>query len=102
MLVFIGNLPGDTHLQEIQEIVGDRDMLVDYKTYRARPADNQDYHFVLAKTDSKDSAAALIRKLNGTAFRGVEIEARHFVKRKKLAAWQGVERRGNQLDFDFE
>ncbi len=101
MLVYIGNFPGDTQLIEIQNLLGTRDMLIDYATYRAKPAGYRDHHFILAKTKNNESADDLILELNGSSFRGAELEARHFVKRKQPGSWPGAERRTNQYGLDF-
>lgn len=86
---------------EIQNLLGTRDMLVDYASYRAKPADYPGHHFILAKTKSNESADDLVLELNGSSFRGVELEARHFVKRKQQGSWPGAERRTNQYGLDF-
>jgi hypothetical protein len=101
MFVFIGNLPGDTQLTEIQKLLGERDMQFDYTAYQGRLSNDSDYHFILVKMENSESADSLIDKLRGKSFRGVELDARHFIKRKKQNNWIESERRINQLNLDI-
>ncbi len=101
MLVFIGNLPGNSPLIELQHFLGNHEMSVDYSTHRHEDNDMDDSHFLLIKTNSFESAEDLIQDLNGKSFNSVKIEARNFICRKKQQEWSHVERRTSQLELDF-
>ncbi len=99
MLVFIGNLPGNSPLIELQHFLGNHEMSVDYSTHRHEKAGS---HFLLIKTNSFESSDDLIRDLNGKTFNNVKIEARKFIQRnKKQQKWAKEERRTSQLELNF-
>ena len=99
MLVFIGNLPGNSPLIELQHFLGNHEMSVDYSAHRHEKVGS---HFLLIKTNSFESADDLIRDLNGKSFNSVKIEARKFIKRnKEQQKWTKEERRTSQLELDF-
>jgi hypothetical protein len=99
MLVYVGNLPGDTTLIELQNFLGNHEMSVDFTAHQH---ENNDSHFLLIKTNSFESADDLISELNAKRFNGIKIEARKFIKRSEQAQeWTEEERRISQLEFDF-
>ena len=102
MLVFIGNLPGDAPLIEIQNLLQGRDLSVDFTSHRCAEWQSRDYHFVLVKTRDSETLQNLIDEINGRLFRGHVLEARPFIKRKAQSSWDGVERRVvSQLALNF-
>jgi RNA recognition motif-containing protein len=99
MLVYIGNLPGNSTLIELQNFLGNHEMSVDFTAHRH---ENNDSHFLLIKTNSNESADDLIKELNGKFFYGEKIEARKFIKRSEQPQeWTKEERRTSQLELDF-
>ena len=102
MVVFIGNIPGETSLLEIQQLVGNREMAIDFSTHHINCIDGVGYHYVLAKAHSDESASALIEMLNDKEFNGAQLEARLFVKREQELKWQGTNRRVSELPFDIK
>ena len=98
MLVFVGNLPRDSPLIELQHFLGNHEMSVDYSAHRHEKTGS---HFLLIKTNSFESADDLISDLNGKNFNSVKIEARKFIKRSKQQEWTKEERRNSQLELDF-
>ncbi len=101
MLVFIGNLPGDAPLVEIQQLLHGRDLSVDFTSHRCADWKSRDYHFVLVEAFDAKTRDSLIAEINGRLFRGHVLEARPFITRKGDAEWDGVDRRVNQLALNF-
>ncbi|MBC8210906.1 MAG: hypothetical protein H8E21_07535 [Gammaproteobacteria bacterium] len=97
MHIFISNLPRDASLLELQHFLGNHEMSIDYSTHRRN--DHSEHHFLLIKTNSHESAGALIKELNGKLFHGIAVEARRFIERKNQQAWDGKERRNQQLNL---
>ena len=99
MLVFVGNLPRDSPLIELQHFLGNHEMSVDYSAHRHEKTGS---HFLLIKTNSFESADDLISDLNGKSFNSVKIEARKFIKRsKQQQEWAKEDRRNSQLELGF-
>ncbi len=98
MFVFIGNLPRDVSLVELQELLGDHEMSVDYALHRHEHNDN---HFVLAKANSNSDLESLIQQLHGRKIHNKNIEVRRFINRSGLEDWSGEDRRSYQLDLDI-
>ena len=101
MLVFIGNLPGDAPLVDIQQLLDGRDLSVDFSSHRCEEWKRPDYHFVLVKMRDSESLNSLINEIDGQLFHGHVLEARPFIKRKAGSTWDGVERRSHQLALNF-
>ncbi len=101
MLVFIGNLPGETPLIDIQQLLDGRNLSVDFSSHRSPEWKQRDYHFVLVKMSDPKSLNKLINEINGLLFHGHVLEARPFVKRRSQHDWDGVERRNLQLALNF-
>ncbi len=96
MLAFIGNLPGDLSLVELQGLLGDHEMSVDYSLHRH---EHNDSHFVLAKASSKADFETLVEQLHGKKIHNKTVEVREFVERRELEDWDGDDRRSYQLDL---
>ena len=101
MHIFVGNIPGNATLLELQRFLGDHKMSVDYSSHRHGNSTQTDAHFLLIKTNSNESADDLIQELNGKRFRDVPLEARRFIQRQPNPQWKGVDRRSYQLDLDL-
>ncbi len=101
MLVFIGNLPGETPLLDIQRLLDGRNLSVDFTSHRCDDWKTRDYHFVLVKMRDAESLNSLISEIDGKLFHGHILEARPFVKRKTQSTWNGIERRSHQLALNF-
>ncbi len=101
MLVFIGNLPGDAPLIEIQQLLHGHHLSVDFTSHRCDEWQSRDYHFVLVKMQDSESLNRLIGEIDGRLFRGHVLEARPFIRRKQQASWDGIERRVHQLALNF-
>lgn len=101
MLAFIGNLPGDTPLVDIQALLQGRNLTVDFSSHRCDDWQSRDYHFVLVQMPDADSLSRLVKEMHGSLFRGHILEARPFVKRKSRVPWNGIERRSQQLAFNL-
>ncbi len=99
MFIYIGNLPGEATLIELQEFLGDHAMSVDFSAHRH--PQQSDHHFVLIKAMGDAEADQLVSDLNGKPFKGVRVQARRWVERAEKRAWQGPERRFQQLDLDL-
>ena len=101
MYIFVGNLPGEARLVELQEFLGNHEMSVDFSTHRHQSIHSKDPHFLLIKTRDNESAKDLIKELNGKKFHNVQIEARRFIRRMHQKQWDGEERRQYQLDLEL-
>ncbi|MCP3688258.1 MAG: RNA-binding protein [Gammaproteobacteria bacterium] len=98
MFAFIGNLPGELSLVELQGLLGDHEMSVDYSMHRHEHNDN---HFVLAKASSKEDLESLVSQLHGRKIHNNTVEIRKFINRRELEDWVGEDRRSYQLDLDM-
>jgi hypothetical protein len=96
--IFIGNLPGDATLRELDEFLGGLKLSANTQVCRGVNAHAENYHYFLAQVEDPQQADALIGRLNGKLFLGRPIEARRFVKRKCREPWRGQERRINPAD----
>lgn len=101
MLVFIGNLPGETPLLDIQRLLDGRVLSVDFTSHRCEDWKQRDYHFVLVKMRDSESVNSLIDEIDGLDFHGQVLEARPFIKRRDQSDWDGIERRSHQLALNF-
>lgn len=101
MHIFVGNLPGEASLLELQHFLGNHEMNVDYSSHSHDKDSHPNTHFLLIKTSSNESADKLISEINGKKFHGVTVEARRFIKRRKKYKWDGQERRGSQMNLDL-
>lgn len=95
MQVFIGNLPGDATLCELDQFLGGLKLSAHTQVCRGVNAHAEDYHYFLVRAKDAQHADALIRRLDGSLFLGRAIEARRFVERKCNEPWPGEERRIN-------
>jgi hypothetical protein len=95
MDVFIGNLPGEATLAELQAFLGDLKLHSDVRHCNGRDHTHKDYHFFVIQAVERQQALALIERFNGSMFHGRAVEAREYVCRKPQGPWQGRERRVN-------
>lgn len=101
MHVFIGNIPGEATLLEIQKFLGNHEMSLNYSALRPHQHPELNSHCLLIKTNSHESADGLIAELNGKVFKEREIVARRYVERKSRQPYHGVDRRQKQLDLNL-
>jgi hypothetical protein len=101
MHIFIGNLPADTSLLDLQHFLGNHEMNVHYSSHSHDNLSDSSSHFLLIKTDSDESANKLISEINGKLFHGVPVEARRLIERSGQQEWDGQERRNEQMDLEL-
>lgn len=99
MDVFIGNLPADGKLVELEELLGLQVLHSRFEMRAGRDCFDKSYHYFVIYTDSDDEGWALIKRLNGMKFKANRIIAREFHQRveSNLPAgdWDREERRVN-------
>jgi len=95
MDVFIGNLPADATLLELQELVGDFALRADFRCKQGHDRDGRPYHFFIARTENRSHGMELVARLNGLDFQGLRLAARECMPRQPGKAWPGEERRIN-------
>ncbi len=100
MDVFIGNLPAEARLLEIQDLLGGQSVHTRFERRMGRDCFDKDYHYFIVFTSSDNEGRALIDSLNGKIFDGCRITAREFIKRADCNApardWDRRERRFNR------
>ena len=101
MLIFIGNLPGDATLVELEEILGREHLRVRCSFHRGKRKDKTEYHCVLVDTESDDIGRKLIAQVDGLKLGNSNLVSRPYIDREKSGYWQGENRRIKQLDLDF-
>lgn len=95
MDVFIGNLPGSATLIELFSFLEGMDLRREFQCFQGRDGESRGYHFVVARTTSREQGMALINRLRGQCFEGQAIEVREYQRRRLVLAWRGQERRVN-------
>ena len=101
MLIFIENLPRDTTLLELEEILGCEDLRVRYSSHRGKRKDESEFHCVLVNTENNEVGQNLIAQVSGLKLRNNHLIARPYIERGKTGGWQGENRRLQQLSLDF-
>lgn len=99
MEVFIGNLSAETRLLELQNILGNYIMHLDFTTHEGRDCDHRKYHFVVVNAKNRDEGMALIERLNGMNLVGNALDVHEYIHRdqQKSEQWQGENRRINPV-----
>ena len=99
MDLFIGNLPADGTLVELQDLVGKHVIHTRFERKMGCDRFDRNYHFFILSTESDEEGLALIERLNGSTFHGNELVVRRFIQRSGTTApapeWDGTERRIN-------
>lgn len=99
MDVFIGNLPANGSLIELEELMGGVPLHSRFERRTGSDCFDKHFHFFVVYTDSAEEGWALIERLNGKIFGGTRITAREFIKRADssmpAADWDREERRIN-------
>ena len=95
MDVFIGNLPGEATLAELQAFLGDLKLHADVRHCSGRDPVERDYHFFVIEAVDRARGLALIARFNGAQFHGRAVDAREYVCRGRQSDWPGPERRIN-------
>ena len=97
MKLFIGNLPGNATLAELNELLGGIKLHADVQVCKGRDQKALDYHYFIARTINDKAGQQLISRFNGELFHGRTIVVRQFIERKCDEPWEGPERRINQV-----
>jgi hypothetical protein len=101
MEVFIGNLPANGSLIELDEIMGGVALHSRFERRLGRDCFAKNYHYFVVFTDSDEEGWKLIERLNGKVFNGTRITAREFIQRSDsrlpAADWDREERRINPV-----
>lgn len=95
MEVYIGNLPGAATLIEIRDFIGNFGLRADFQTCRGRDSLARNYHFLIARTETRRQGLELIARLNGHLLADQHLVARECIERKAVKEWGGAERRVN-------
>jgi len=99
MDVFIGNLPADGKLVELEDLLGGKTVHSRFERRMGRDRFDKHYHYFVVFTDSDQEGYGLIERLNGVVFEGRRIAAREFIRRadrpSSRPAWSGEDRRIN-------
>lgn len=95
MDVFIGNLPGEATLLELEAFLGGLKLHTDVQHRSGRDISERDYHFFVVNDVNRLDGLALINQFNGRAFHGRIVEAREYYPRRSNTGWDGAERRVN-------
>jgi hypothetical protein len=97
MDVFIGNLPAEGKLVELDDLLGGGDVHTRFERCLGRDRFDKNYHYFVVFTDSDDEGYALIQRLDGLVFDGCRISARKYIRRADFSgsSWTGEERRIN-------
>lgn len=97
MDVFIGNLPADGTLIELNELLGNREVQTRFERHMGRNCFDRDYHFLVVHTESIQAGLALIKQLDGSLFNEQSLTARPYIARAKDSQWDGKDRRINPV-----
>ena len=99
MDVFIGNLPANGRLIDLEEILGGQSLHSRFELRTGKDCFDRDYHYFVVFDQSAGEAKALIEALNERDFKGNQLTAREFVRREECNSpaedWNREERRVN-------
>jgi hypothetical protein len=95
MDLFVGNLPGEATLMDLQTFVGDFELRADFQRCQGRDARDRTYHFFIVHATSRKEGLALLKRLNGQEFSGRRVIAREYFRRRPASYWDQEERRIN-------
>lgn len=99
MDIFIGNLPANGRLVELEELLGGLSARSRFERRIGSDGFERNYHFFVISTETDADGLALIARINGMLFEGNRLTARQYVQRAKstvpAADWDGIERRIN-------
>jgi hypothetical protein len=101
MLIFIGNLPRNVTLVELEKILGRENLRVRCSTHSGKRKDKSEYHCILVNTESDDVGRKLIEQIDGLKLADNNLVARRYIDRESSRDWQGENRRIKQLDLEF-
>ena len=101
MLIFIGNLPRNATLVELEKILGRENFRVRYSSHRGKRKDKSEYHCILVNTEIDNVGHKLIEQIDGLKLANNILVARQYIDREISGDWQGENRRIKQLDLDF-
>jgi hypothetical protein len=93
--IFIGNLPGTATLVELTDFLHGIDLRTVFQCHQGQDEHARNYHFVVARTATREEGQALIDSLNGRLFEGQPVEAREYLPRNPCGGWADSDRRVN-------
>ncbi len=94
MQIFIGNLPGEATLTELQGFLGSLHVHSTVEYGRGCDFQALDYHYFVIRADTRAMGKRLIQQFDGHSFHGRQVEAREYIQRTP-SGWSGEERRIN-------
>lgn len=101
MEIFIGNLPADGRLIELEELLGGLSIHSRFEMRIGFDRYSRNYHFFVVYTESDADGQALIERINGVHFGENRLTAREYIRRTEdtahAADWDGTERRINPV-----
>jgi hypothetical protein len=100
MEIFVGNLPADGRLIDLQEVLQGHKLHTRFEMHTGTDAFDRDYHYFIVVSETDDEGLALIERLNGMLFNGNRLTAREFIRRsdstEPAVDWNREERRINK------
>ncbi len=102
MLIFIGNLPRDATLAELEKILGRENFRVRCSSHHGQRKDQSEYHCILVNTESDDVGRKLIGQIEGLKLGDNILVARRYIDRETARNWPGENRRIKQLSLSFQ
>jgi hypothetical protein len=101
-MIFVGNLPRDATLVELEKILGRENLRVRCSSHRGERKDKSEYHCILVNTESDLVGQKLIGQIDGLKLGDNNLVARRYIDREISGDWQGENRRIKQLSLDFQ
>ena len=95
MDIFIGNLPGEATIAELQAFLGDLKLHSDVQHCNGRDRFENGYHYFVVKDLPEARGRTVINRFDGATFHGRKVVAREYVCRQQAATWDGPDRRIN-------
>jgi hypothetical protein len=97
MDVYLGKLPVNGSLIELEDLTGGATLHSHYDRRTGYSESDRDFHFFVIHTDSAEEGWNLIEQLNGITYQGVRITAREYIERNPSSLpapdWDREERR---------
>lgn len=99
MEIFIGNLPADGKLVELNALLDGLRLHTRFEVFSGKDGFANNYHYFVVQTDNDAQGQALIERLNATQFHNNTLTVREFIRRGKTTTarqtWSGKDRRIN-------
>ena len=104
MDVYIGKLPVNGSLIELEDLMGEIPLHSRYERRIGQDESDKDFHYFVIHTESAEEGWDLIERLNGSSYQGLRITAREYIERSAsrvpAADWDREERRVNLSAFE--